>query len=195
MKTKLITAPSAEPVLLADAKLHLRIETAYTADDTYITALLTAAREYVEAITNRKLITQTWKAYLADWPDGDAIQLPFGKLQSVTSVVYIDSDGTSNTFSTDDYTVESDTEPGRVVLNYMESWPSATLRPSNPIQIQYICGYGLSGSTVPAPILQAIKLMISDMYEQREPFIVGRSYTPTRAVDALLSPYRLWSFA
>lgn len=195
MKTKLITGPTAEPVLLADAKLHLRIETAYTADDTYITALLTAARQHAEAITNRKFITQTWKAYLNAWPCDDAIKLPYGSLQSVTSVVYIDSDGTSNTLSAADYTVESDTEPGRVVLNYLETWPTDTLRPSNPIQIQFICGYGLTGATVPGPILQAIKLIISDLYEQREPFIVGRSYTPTRAVESLLASYRLWSFA
>lgn len=195
MKTKLITPPASEPILLSDAKLHLRIESSYTADDTYISTLLSVAREYVESITNRKLITQTWEAYLTDWPrSADYISLPFGSLQSVTSVVYIDSDGTSHTWPNTEYTVESTTEPGRIVLNYMHSWPSVTLHPSNPIQIQFVCGYGANGSAVPMPIIHAIKLMISDMYEQREPFVVGRNYIPTNTINMLLFPYRIWSF-
>jgi uncharacterized phiE125 gp8 family phage protein len=194
MKTSLVTAPAAEPVSLADAKLHLRIETAYTADDTYITALLSLAREYVELVTNRKLITQTWKYYPEDWPCRDYIDVPHGKLQSVTSVVYYDSDGTATTMPSSDYIVESATDPGRIVLAYGESWPSATLYPSNPIHIQFVCGYGLAGSTVPTPIIQAIKIMVSDMYEQRESAIVGRSVTMTKVIDNLLFPYRLWNF-
>jgi hypothetical protein len=34
MGLKLITGPTTEPVTLAEAKLHLKIETADTADDT-----------------------------------------------------------------------------------------------------------------------------------------------------------------
>lgn len=194
MKTSLISAPSVEPVLLATAKLHLRIETSYTADDDYITALLTLAREYVEAVTNRKLITQTHKLYLDDWPCEDDIDVPFGKLQSVSSIVYYDSSGTATTMSSSDYIVESATDPGRVVLGYGKSWPTVTLYPSNPIHIQFVCGYGLSGSSIPTPILQAIKILISDMYEQRESAVVGRSVYATNAIDSLLSSYRLWDF-
>lgn len=194
MKTSIVTAPAAEPVSLADAKLHLRIETAYTADDAYITALITLAREYVELVTNRKLITQTWKYYPEHWPCRDYIDIPFGKLQSVTSIAYYDTDGSATTLSASKYIVESATDPGRVVLAYGETWPSDALYPSNPIHIQFVCGYGLAGSTVPTPIIQAIKIMVSDMYEQRESAIVGRSVLITKVIDNLLFPYRLWSF-
>lgn len=195
MKTSIVTAPAAEPVSLADAKLHLRVETAYTADDAYITALITLAREYVELVTNRKLITQTWKYYPEGWPCRDYLSIPYGMLQSITSITYYNTDGSSATMSSSDYIVESATDPGRVVLAYGESWPSETLYPSNPIHIQFVCGYGLAGSSVPTPIIQAIKIMVADMYEQRESAIVGRSVTATKVIDNLLMPYRLWNFA
>ena len=46
---QLITPPAVEPVVLADAKLFLRLDTA--ADDAMVTALIVAARRRVEAIT------------------------------------------------------------------------------------------------------------------------------------------------
>lgn len=52
------TAPSAEPVDLTTAKLHLRVTD--TAQDTLITAFITAARMHVEAVCQRALINQVW---------------------------------------------------------------------------------------------------------------------------------------
>ena len=66
MTLKLITAPAAEPVLLADAKLHLRVD--HIADDDLITSLITAAREAAEHLTGRALITQTWERVLGAFP-------------------------------------------------------------------------------------------------------------------------------
>lgn len=76
---------------MADAKTHLRVDT--NDEDEYISTLITAAREQVEDTTRRAIMTQTWDYFLDEWPDEDFITLPLGKLASVTSVKYKDSDG------------------------------------------------------------------------------------------------------
>ena len=62
MPSVLVTAPAAEPLTLAEAKLHLRVDD--TADDALIGALITAARQHAEHDTRRALVTQTWKLAL-----------------------------------------------------------------------------------------------------------------------------------
>ena len=194
MVVSLVTAPAAEPVLIADLKKHLNVDASFTDDDTYINSLEKVARIHVENITWRKLITQTWKMFLQGWPDTGEIILPWGKLQSVTSVEYTDSDDTVNTdFDEDDeFTVDTDSEPGRILLKYGESFPSATLANQNPISIEYVCGYGDAGTDVPDTILLAIKLFVAEMYRNREINLLGISKTTLEAFNNLLASYRLW---
>ena len=194
METALITAPAVEPVLLAAAKIHLRIPVAITDSDTNITTLLSVAREMVEQETNRKLITQTWDIYLDDWPGGDVIELPFGSLQSITHIKYTDSDGDETTFSSADYSADIASALGRVVLDYDASWPSATLANKTPIVIRIICGYGLTGATVPGPVIQAINFVIADFFENRETVVIGVTVTNLDIVERLLAPYRLYGY-
>lgn len=56
---RLITAATAEPVSLAEAKLHLR--TTSTARDTLISTFITAAREEVEQKTGYGLADAVWE--------------------------------------------------------------------------------------------------------------------------------------
>jgi uncharacterized phiE125 gp8 family phage protein len=173
------------------------VNAATTAEDDLLTAIITAAREHVEDITRRALITQTWDYYLDAFPsDKDFIRLPFGNLASVTSVSYKDTDGTETTMTvTTDYLVETNGDQcGRIVLPYGESWPTDTLYPSNPIKIRFVCGYGAAGSSVPKKILTAIKMIIADLYENREAQAVGSAqiFFENKAVDRLLASARLW---
>ena len=62
----LVTAPASEPVSLAEAKAHLRIEAAD--DDSLIGALITAARQSAEAHMRRALMSQTWRLSLDRFP-------------------------------------------------------------------------------------------------------------------------------
>ena len=82
MGLKLVTAPAAEPVTLVEAKTHLRLDT--SSDDTYVSALITAARERVELFLRRALITQVFEFAVDDFPAYDrAIDLPRPPLRSV----------------------------------------------------------------------------------------------------------------
>lgn len=191
--TGLVTGPQVEPVTLAELKLHLRLG-ADTTEDTYLAGLITAAREYVENVTRRALITQTWDYWLDEFPPGDYFELPFGNLQSVSSLKYKDSDATETTMTvTTDYLVDINSEPGRIWLPYGETWPSFTAYPYKPITARFICGYGVSASNVPNPVKAAIKLLAAHLYENREMFVIGQTITKIEfALDALLASYRLW---
>jgi uncharacterized phiE125 gp8 family phage protein len=171
-----------------------------TTEDDLLTSLIQSAREHVEDITRRALLTQTWYAYLDEFPaDRDFIRLPFGNLQSVTSVKYKDSAGTETTMTVaTDYLVETNGEQcGRIVLPYGVSWPSATLWPSNPITIEFVCGWTAAAS-IKASIIAALKLILADLWENREGAVLKsgvQTYQTNPAVKSLLASAVLpWEF-
>ena len=190
METVLKTAPAAEPISLDEAKRHVRIDIDETDHDDYLHDLITVAREQVEMITWRKLITQTWYAYLQDWPKGTYIELPFGKLQSVTAIKYTDVDGDESTWDSDEYIVGTDYQKGRVTLADGYTWPNETLYPSNPVEIEFVCGYGLAVS-VPPQIKHAMKIIVSELFENREISIIGTIQKEMEPFNNLLSNFRL----
>lgn len=179
---------------IADASLGVGCPTTNTTADPDLTAILKSAREHVEDVTRRQLLTATWDYSLDAWPKENYIKLPFGNLQSSgLSVKWKDTDGTETTLTlTTDYLVETNGEGcGRIVLPYGGTWPTGTLFPSNPITIRFACGW-TTAALVPYRAKAAIKMLCADMYEQRGERIVGAVVTENKAVDALLFPLRLW---
>lgn len=170
------SAPGVEPLTTAEAKTHLRVDTAD--DNDYIDALILAARQQAESITRRALITQTWKYYLAQFPLAtpgqfpNAIEMPLAPLQSVTSVKYTDNDGVEQTVSSGDYDVDINIEPGRIIPSFGNVWPSTRYQP-NSVVIEYKAGYGGASTNIPAQIIHAIKLLIGHWYENRESVVTG----------------------
>ena len=124
--------------------------------------------------------------------------MPFPPLRSVTTIIYTDSDDADTTWDSDDYEVDTDSEPGRVILAYGETWPSTTLHPKNPIEVEYVAGYDDDGSSpadytvnIPEAIKNAIKLDIEMRYDRPNDAYM-KVLQDTR--DSLLAPYRIWSF-
>jgi uncharacterized phiE125 gp8 family phage protein len=180
MPTSLITAPLEHPVTLAEARQHLRVTS--TAEDALILSLIYAAVEHAETFTARALITQTWELSL-DAFRGSEIELPKPKLQSVTSVKYIDLDGAEQTVPAADYQVDTISEPGRIKLVPTASWPSVKEQ-LNAITIRFVAGYGLSAA-VPFQIKAAILLLVQ-YHEQRD--ALGKIL---EAAERLLWPSRM----
>ena len=93
-----ITAPAFEPLSLSEAKAHLRVDVAD--EDALITALITAARQYIEARTGRMLPQRNFVVELDGFPDGGAdIVLPFPPVTAVASVSYFDTLGATQTLA------------------------------------------------------------------------------------------------
>jgi uncharacterized phiE125 gp8 family phage protein len=188
----LVLGPTETPVTLAEAKAQLRIE--WVKDDTEITQKINAATLWAEQYLQRKLVTQTWKMFLDSWPA--EIKILFGDLQSVTHVKYTDSDEAQSTLSSADYLVDTDSVPGRIVLKTNETWPTDTLSPKNPIEIQFVTGYG-TASAVPQDIKDAILIKISDIYTYRENYVLNNKMNVEQlpqGTEALLYNHRVWDW-
>lgn len=159
------TAPSAEPLSLADAKVHLSITG--TDDDSRVTDLIPVATRYIEGATGRQFITASWTWELPWFPNAGVFAVPRPLLQSVTSIKYIDTGGDLQTLSTDVYEAGITSSPGVIALKYQQSWP-ATRGVINAVSIIFVAGYGDAATDVPTPLVQAIKLTVGHLNEQRE---------------------------
>ena len=127
------------PVSLDDAKQHCRID--IDDDDALITSQLAAMVLQGEQVTNRQFAPAPWVLKLDTFPGTDTIELPKPPLLSISSIQYVDTDGATQTFSSGDYSADRTSEPGRVVLGFGNSWPSARSQP-DAVTITYIAGYG-----------------------------------------------------
>jgi len=165
MGLMLVTPPAEEPVSLADAKAHLRVD--ISDDDALIATLIKAARELFENYTRRALVTQTWDLVLDAFPAERELELPRPPLQSVTSITYKEADGSVQTFPTSEYVVDTSGMFGRVVLKSASTWPSVQLWPAGAVTVRFVAGYG-GASGVPQAAKHAILLMVAYWYENRE---------------------------
>lgn len=163
----LITAPAAEPVTTAELKAQLRI--VRSNEDTLLDRLITAARIIVEKAQWRQLITATWSVSCRAFPEGTCpIKLPFPPLQTVTHVKYYDTSDTLTTFASTKYDVLVPTSgPGLIQLDTAEAWPEVIGGRSDAVQIQFVCGYGAAGSSVPATTKSAILMLAAELYTNR----------------------------
>lgn len=163
---------TVEPISLAEAKRALRVD--IDDDDALIEFYISAARSWIERHCRPRLAMLTQNCtYTADtFPGSNTLELAPYPLQSVTSVVYVDSDGVSHTISPSDYVVDTVSEPGRIRLKAMASWPSVTLREVNGFQVNFVAGFGGSGASVPHELRQAVLLLVAHQYENREPIVV-----------------------
>lgn len=166
---RLVSAPTVEPVSLNEAKVHLRIDPNFSADDSYITNLIKAVRQKLEDYCSRAFVTQTWKLTLDQFPNRHFIELPMaGPLQSVSEIAYKLSDGTSQIFNIEKTVADTEALPGRLILKPGSSWPGDSLFPGSAVSITYTCGFSASPLAVPQSFVQAMLLMIGYLYESRQ---------------------------
>lgn len=182
-------APAAEPITVAEAKAHLNVD--HSNDDTLIGALIVAARQHVEAYTGTRLVTQTVKLRAAAF-DSSHFRFPVAPLQSAT-IEYVDTAGATQTLATTVYSVLPYGLSPSIARKYDQTWP-ATRELPDAITITAVVGYG-AAAAVPAPIVHAIKLLLSDWYDNRADTNVGNiTNSMPNGVEALLTNYRVFGF-
>ncbi len=187
------TVPATEPVTLDEVKRHLRIEITNSDDDDLLNDLTQAARSRAEAFLNRRLVTQTLDYFVDAFPATDFIELPGGRLQSITSLKYTDSDDSETTWTSTNYFASTTDEPGRLNLAYNISWPTATLKPRDAIVVRYVAGYG-AASAVPYGIRAGIMLAIGHIFHNRSEVVIQQGVTAIeipQAAEALWWPHRI----
>jgi len=198
MALRLITAPSVEPLTLAETKQHLRVDA--TDDDTLIASYIAAARNYCDgqySWLGRALVTQTWELVIDTFPTSEIV-IPLPPLQSVISVKYDDSSGVEQTVASTNYFVDNVSEPGWVVPIASFNWPT-TLDGINAVRIRYIAGYPPDASSppdlranIPFTIKAGMLLMIGNLYENREDNVAGTIINKMPfGTENLLRPHRV----
>lgn len=205
MVWKVTTEPAAEPVSLSEAKLFLRIDDS-SRDEEILSAIM-GARQYIEKITNRALLAQTWRIDLAgfgagatlfpanvrsingvlykgssmsQWTNEPTFLPP--NVTAINSVTYYDYQNAQQTLVADVDYLASLTEPAQIVP--VLYWPLTYRRP-DAVQISVDVGYANAGS-VPEPIKTAIKF---EVQRQLDRPIGPELDAISRARDSMLAAY------
>lgn len=201
VSTEVTISTDSPAISTSDMKDFLRVTG--SDDDAIIGAYVASATEAAKMHLRRAILTETFVMRMDRFSDIDAdkaldrlgagthlahkgtvlgaideIELPYMPIQSITSVVTYDDANNSSTFDSASYLLDG--QGGRLILNDGYTWPT-DLRDSNAVEITFVAGYG-SGN-IPAPILEAIRMMVANMYEGCQMM--------NEQVKALLAPYKL----
>jgi uncharacterized phiE125 gp8 family phage protein len=187
MSLAMTTPPALEPVTVADAKAHLRVDG--SAEDVLIGSLVLTSRLHIEAALGLALITQSWTLALDRWPRGNHIDLPLTPLQSVDDVRVKNAAGVAAIVPAENYLVDLASRPGRLVWN--NTIPPIPGLPANGIEIDLTAGFGATADSVPAPLKHAILMLTAHWYEHRDPDDIGSEAAQIpAAVSDLIQPFR-----
>lgn len=187
-----VTPPAATLVTLKEAKAHVRAAD-FGDDDLYLSGLLAAAQAHLDGPggwLGRSIARQTLELRVAP-PCGPVI-LPYPPFVALVSVTYMDSAGTDQAVSLDDVEVLP-WRSGAAVVSPVSgtAWPS--MSPDHGLRLRYTAGYQPLDMAV-APIRHAMLLLVGHWYANRETVSIGNVAADLPwAVEALLSPLRLWS--
>jgi uncharacterized phiE125 gp8 family phage protein len=162
-----INPPPAEPISLSEAKAFLRVD--HEDEDALIQTLISSARDRLETHLNITMIQRPMQVAVAL---GGTIKLPRWPVISIDRVTVDD-------LTTDDFVADLRCRPARLTVGSSGSVCA--------IEIAFTAGYGIAASDVPAPLRQAMLLLVSQGFEHRD----GAPDSLPLMVDALTMPYRV----
>lgn len=182
---ELITAPTLEPVTIDEVNRYgVRVD---DIEDDVVANAIVMARQRIEHDARIAVMTQTWDLKLNRFPNGPEIEIPNPPLATVTTVKYLDTSGSEQTFSSLDYEVDGNRAPGVVRLANGSSWPSIQDQ-QDAVRIRYVAGYSTT-ALVPELVKHTIKQLAHTSLEFRELAIVGTTAAqlPFASYDTLIS--------
>lgn len=160
-------SPGPYPVLLADVKSYLRVDS--TADDDVITLMIEASTQFAETYISRDLRTRSWIATLDRFVEEftDRIELRRNQIDTITAVKYFNNETipVETTIPATDYYPRKGQWWGYVVLKSTSDWPDDLddVQEEQRITVEF--------TTIPPVNIEQIQLallrMIAAMYENR----------------------------
>lgn len=185
MNYRLVTGPATEPLTYAEVKAFLRLND--DSEQTFVTTLITIARQIVEGQTWRPLISQSWALQF----DKSELTLFISNINkapiiSIDTVSYYDTDNVLQTLSPTLYETDIYGNPARFRL---KSIPSVYDR-MGALIVNFVCGY-TNAAAVPQAIKQAMLLIIGHLYENRSDVLTGTQINEMPLASRyLLEPFR-----
>jgi uncharacterized phiE125 gp8 family phage protein len=173
--------PAVEPVTLAEAKAHLRVDTAD--DDTYIAAIIKAAREWCEEYLDRSLVHTQWTMRMDSFPREFVLPRPpmaTSGTVTATAITYTLETQAVETLDPATYRVDRHDTPGRIRVVYAGTWPA----------------HLFDENSVTVAIKHAMLFLIAHFYENRLP-VVGTGAVPQQlplSARALLDSVKWGSY-
>lgn len=175
MRLDIVSPPAAEPVSLAEAKGHLRVDLDFDADDDLISRQIQSARIKCEAYARQAFVTTGFELYLDGFPirygfhatalaRQNVIELGVCPLIAVESITYLDDDDVEQTLDPSTYRVLPG-KPGAIQLRRLETWPSCPPQ-LDAVCVRFTAGYG-AAADVPAPAKDAILITLANPYANR----------------------------
>ena len=165
-RSELSVAPASGtlPVAIDTVLNHLRIDT--SDDNDVVHQMIEAAVEYAEeSIMWKRLIDQTWIDYFDVFEDW--MELRWSPVDSITSVQYLDINGSEQTLATTVYELAFKHSIGHVRLKYGQTFPSTYGHP-DAVYVTYKAGYGTAPSDVPMKIRMGLTQLVAHWYRNRE---------------------------
>ena len=172
---------------IADSALGAGAPTANTTGDPLLSILIQAARQHAEQELGRAIMPQTLDAHFDEF-NHCGFTLP--PLNSVTSITYVDTDGTTQTLAANQYQVDAVSIPARIVPAYAVVWP-VTREQLNAVTIRFAAGY----TTVPACIKNWMLMRIKTLWDGRDQLVkqLGMPVFEPSFIDGLLDSERVRS--
>ncbi len=187
MAAILLEPPASEPLSLAEAKTYLRVD--HDADDALIASMIAAARIQVESRSCRALMTQGWRIVLDRWPSSGVVAAPVSPLRAVLAARVRDAAGDAQTLDPEIFILNTASAPG--LISFDAGRVIHPVREIAGIEIDIEAGYG-DAADVPAPLLQAIRLLLARAYEYRGGGGEQGTALP-EGIAELIAPYRVVS--
>lgn len=192
IKLRLKTAQTGPTVTDAELKLYAKID--LTDDDALVTDLNSTAEEYVKDRLEKSLRFETFELFLDAFPvSGCPIEICRTRLDSVTSIKYIDTDGVEQTLAASEYKVDGKAEPAAIYEAFQKTWPS-TRNEVNAVTVEFVAGFGEAVTTVPEQFKTMIKMMFAHLYEHREPMKDKTWVEIPEHLTTLIEKYRIATF-
>lgn len=177
--------PAAEPVTLAEAKAHLRLD--HDSEDDLVAGLVRAAREDMERSAGLALIEQHWRLALDDWPHEGCVTIPLHPVREVLSVTAYGPEGDASVIAPSGYQTDTASRPARLHLD----GPPGALRAMNGIEIDFVAGFGEAATDVPDLLRRAIVLLVAHWYEFRASFGPGdQPVSYPAGYERMIAPFR-----